>query len=143
MTLLRKAHVGDGYEDAVVVDGVSVTEFRCDSRETTDVEGKALRLTPKEQKAGCRWVNDEVLRNLYDHMQGEVDDVVGAKIPGERGRDQYVAIVTLKNVRRVANVKITGTTKEKAKGKVVAKAAAKPAARPAFKASVLDGAKEV
>ena len=143
VTLLRKAHVGDGYEDAVVVDGVSVTEFRCDSRETTDVEGKALRLAPKEQKAGCRWVNDEVLRNLYDHMQGEVDDVVGAKIPGERGRDQYIAIVTLKNVRKVANVKVTGTTKEKAKGKVVAKAAAKPAARPAFKASVLDGAKEV
>lgn len=125
VTLLRKAHVGGGkFEDAVVVDGVSVTEFRCDSRETTDDEGQPLRLAPKEQKAGFRWVNDEVLRNLYDHMQGEVDDVVGAKIPGDRGRDQYIAIVTLKNVRKVVDVKVTETTKG-AKPKAAAKVAKK------------------
>lgn len=135
ITLIPQLSINGDTEDAVVVDGKSVTEFRCDYPEMIDVEGKPY---PPVKGSKTRWINDPVTRALYTHMQGEVCGVVGAKIPGNRGRDQYIAIVTLKNVRKVVDVKVTETTK----GKVVAKAAAKPAARPAFKASVLDGAKE-
>ena len=111
VTLLPGIKVNGQNEDAVVVNGKSVTEFRCDYLERSDTQGAAYKLNAKEQKQGGRWIKDSVTRALYNHMQGEVASVVGARVKGERSRAQYVAIVTLKNVRKVTSVKVEGTTK--------------------------------
>lgn len=111
VTLLPGIKVNGQNEDAVIVNGKSVTEFRCDYLERSDTQGTAYKLNAKEQKQGGRWIKDDVTRALYNHMQGEVASVVGAQVKGERSRAQYVAIVTLKNVRKVTGVKVEGTTK--------------------------------
>ena len=94
VTLVPAAKIGKGYEDAIIVDDESIGEFRCD---------------PIDQKTG-KHKADTVIRRTYTCMQGEVSSIVAEAVKGKR-EPQYVAIVTLKDVRKVARPVIKSTTR--------------------------------
>ena len=139
VTLVPGVTINGKPEDAVVINGESVTEFRCDYCEKQDIQG---RPTPGKNGKG-QWIRDTVTRNLYNRMQGKIASVVGAKVKGERSRAQYIAIITLKDVKKVSTVKITGTTKGEKPVAAPMKKAATPAAKKPYKTSFLSGATEV